>query len=263
MKHTLFNVFVKDTQFHIEENSNEETLARYSVEIAPIESNNGNGEDLISIYTKGHIRPIIIRGWTIEPSIQVEYDWKSYHYKVILVDCNRAKIVLEGQTSFGTQSSYNLPINVVNDIFRNITKILNCSNKEEWIIQTRSTSNNVYTLRPDEIFVFGSDLDGNHIRGAALQAFEKFGAIQGQGIGLQGKSYAIPTLLNEINKIKPYVDDFVEYARCHSEKKFLVTRIGCGLAGFSPEQIAPLFSKAQEVNNIYLPKEFWKVLLSK
>lgn len=263
MKHTLFNVFIKDTQFHIEENSNEETLTQYSIEIEPIESDNGNGKDLISIYTKGHIRPIIIREWTIEPSIQVWYDWGSYRYEVILVDCNRAKIVLEGQTSFGTQSSYNLPINVVNDIFRNITKILNCSNKEEWIVQIRSTSNNVYTLHPNEIFVFGSDLDGNHIRGAALQAFEKFGAIQGQGIGLQGKSYAIPTLLNEINKIKPYVDDFVEYARCHSELKFLVTRIGCGLAGFSPLQIAPLFIKAREIKNIYLPKQFWRVLLSK
>lgn len=263
MKNTLFNLFIKDTRFNIEESSNEESLTQYSIEIEHIESYNGNGKDLISIYTKGHIRPIIIREWTLEPSIQVWYDWKSYYYEVILVDCNRAKVVLEGQTSFGTQSSYNLPINVVNAIFKNITKVLNCSNKEEWIVETRSTSNNIYTLRSNEIFVFGSDLDGNHIRGAALQAFEKFGAKQGQGKGLQGKSYAIPTLLNETNKIKPFVDEFIEFARCHSELKFLVTRIGCGLAGFSPLQIAPLFIKAREIKNIYLPEQFWTVLFSK
>lgn len=263
MKRALFNLVIKDTQLYTEEKTNAENVAKYSLEVEPISSDNGNGEDLVSIYTKGHIRPVVIGKWTITPSIQVWYDWGSYRYKVILVDCNKNEVVLNGKTSFGTQSSMNFAKNVLNAILGDVSKVLNCSNKEEWIMQIRSTSNNVYTLRKNEIFVFGSDSDGNHLRGAALQAFNNFGALQGQGVGLQGSSYAIPTLFSQVEEIKPYVDSFIEYAKQHPDSKFLVTKIGCGLAGFSPSLIAPLFVKAQGVENIYLPKQFWEVLFCK
>ena len=92
-----------------------------------------------------------------------------------------------------------------------------------------------------EIFVFGSNLEGLHMGGAARIAYEKFGAIWGQGVGLQGKSYAIPTMHGPVSSIKPYVDEFLEFARLHPLNRFLLTRIGCGIAGFKDTEIAPLF----------------------
>lgn len=111
-------------------------------------------------------------------------------------------------------------------------------------------------LAPNEVFVFGSNLEGMHGGGAALTAYKKFGAIWGQGIGLQGQSYAIPTMQGGVETIKPYVDEFIDFARKHSDLRFLVTPIGCGIAGFKPSQIASLFKEAKNIFNIYLPKEF-------
>lgn len=111
-------------------------------------------------------------------------------------------------------------------------------------------------LRPDEVFVFGSNLAGHHGGGAARVALNKFGAVWGQGVGLQGQSYAIPTMQGGVETIKPYVDEFIEFAKNHPTLKFYVTRIGCGIAGFKDEEIAPLFSKAAGIKNIILPKSF-------
>lgn len=111
-------------------------------------------------------------------------------------------------------------------------------------------------LAPNEVFVFGSNLEGMHGGGAALTAYKKFGAIWGQGIGLQGQSYAIPTMQGGVETIKPYVDEFIDFARKHPDLRFLVTPIGCGIAGFKPSQIASLFKEAKNIFNIYLPKEF-------
>lgn len=122
------------------------------------------------------------------------------------------------------------------------------------------TPERIMTLKPNEIFVFGSNLDGYHGGGAARIAMDRFGAVWGQGVGLQGQSYAIPTMQGGVNTIKPYVDEFVAFAEQHPEYKFLVTRIGCGIAGFANEQIAPLFQEALNVENIILPKEFVNVL---
>lgn len=97
-----------------------------------------------------------------------------------------------------------------------------------------------------------------HGGGAARAAYEKFGAVWGQGTGIQGQSYAIPTMQGDVDTIEPYVDSFIVYAKAHPEKKFLVTRIGCGIAGFLDSDIAPLFEKALNVENICLPKEFWE-----
>ena len=124
----------------------------------------------------------------------------------------------------------------------------------------RITPDRIETLRPDEIFVFGSNLAGMHAGGAARLALERFGARWGQGVGLQGQSYAIPTMQGGVETIRPYVDEFITFARRHPQLKFLVTEIGCGIAGFSPAQIAPLFADAVSVENISLPARFWDVL---
>lgn len=122
------------------------------------------------------------------------------------------------------------------------------------------TPERITELKPNEIFVFGSNLAGSHGGGAARLAYERFGAIWGQGVGLQGQSYAIPTMQGGVESIKPYVDVFIEFARLHPELKFLVTRIGCGIAGFKYEEIAPLFARAYDIRNIILPEDFVEVM---
>lgn len=123
------------------------------------------------------------------------------------------------------------------------------------------SSERIDTLKDNEVFVFGSNLQGYHGGGAARVAMEKFGAVWGQGVGMQGQSYGIPTMHGGVNAIKPYVDEFIDYAKSHPEKTFLVTRIGCGIAGFRDEEMAPLFAAAVEIENVLLPKSF--VLLMK
>ena len=126
----------------------------------------------------------------------------------------------------------------------------------------RISSNRITNLAPNEIFVFGSNLQGAHGGGAARFAYNHFGAVWGQGAGLFGQSYAIPTMQGGVGTIKPYVDDFLQFAIEHSGFDFLVTEIGCGIAGFSPKEIAPLFLKAIEndIGNVYLPESFYRVL---
>lgn len=112
----------------------------------------------------------------------------------------------------------------------------------------------------DSIFVFGSNLAGRHGKGAALFAKQKHGAIYGQGIGIQGNSYAIPTKDGSLNILPLYIilehiEDFLQYAFEHPKSTYNVTRIGCGLAGYTEEQIAPMFIHAPI--NCNLP-EGWK-----
>ena len=126
--------------------------------------------------------------------------------------------------------------------------------------QNRITPQFVKTLADNEIFVFGSNLAGMHGGGAARIALNQFGAIWGQGVGLQGKSYAIPTMHGGVNLIQPYVDEFIIFAEEHPEMHFLVTRIGCGIAGFKDEEIAPMFQRAVNLSNVSLPETFWKLL---
>ena len=118
------------------------------------------------------------------------------------------------------------------------------------------TPEEITGLAENEVFVFGSNLAGAHGGGAALVALRFFGAVWGQGVGLQGQSYGIPTMQGGVETIRPYVDDFIRFALSRQDLVFLVTRIGCGIAGFREEEIAPLFEKAVDVNNIILPQEF-------
>ena len=126
----------------------------------------------------------------------------------------------------------------------------------------RISSNYITQLAPNEVFVFGSNLQGMHGGGAARLAYREFGAEWGQGVGLFGQSYAIPTMQGGVETIKPYVDDFIEFAKKHSELDFLVTEIGCGIAGFTPQEIAPLFSRVitEDIQNIYLPDSFYAAI---
>ena len=122
------------------------------------------------------------------------------------------------------------------------------------------TPERISDLKENEIFVFGSNLAGSHGGGAARLAYARFGAVWGEGVGLHGQTYAIPTMQGGVETIRPYVDQFINYATEHPDIHFLVTPIGCGIAGFSPEEIAPLFDKAHHVENIYLPESFWDIL---
>ena len=127
------------------------------------------------------------------------------------------------------------------------------------MIPQRTTPKLITSLQSDEVFVFGSNLQGFHAGGAAKLAMQ-WGAVWGKGVGIQGQTYAIPTMQGDVESIQPYVNEFISFAKQHPNKRFLVTEIGCGIAGFSVEEIAPLFIKAVEVENIYLPQRFWNIL---
>lgn len=118
------------------------------------------------------------------------------------------------------------------------------------------------TMGPNDIFVFGSNTEGNHAGGAARVAVNYYGAINGQARGLQGNSYAIVTLdytgeepitTKEINT---EVDEFLIFAKQHPKLIFWTTKIGCGISGYKIEDIAPLFKGKKIPNNVILPIEF-------
>ena len=114
-----------------------------------------------------------------------------------------------------------------------------------------------------DIFVFGSNKLGKHGKGAALEAVKNHGAKYGVGLGLVGNSYAIPTkdtpyITLPLSDIQGYVEEFIDFARSHKTRTFRLTAIGCGLAGYKPSQIAPMFSDVPF--NVILPSEFLEVL---
>ena len=124
---------------------------------------------------------------------------------------------------------------------------------------TRITPDMITRLAPNEVFVFGSNEQGLHYGGAAKAALENFGAIMGQGVGLQGKSYAIPSM-SGLEVMGEYVKQFCDFAKAHPEKRFLVTPIGCGIAGYPIDEVAPLFECCRDVENVTLPASFWDFL---
>lgn len=145
-----------------------------------------------------------------------------------------------------------------------------CSmSKEEMLVRKRQYAKEYYGPRvsndhidhldENEIFVFGSNVSGHHDGGTAAYAMGNFGAVWGQGEGLQGQSYAIPTMEGFANLSKA-VKRFTSFAAEHPELRFLVTRIGCGIAGYSASQVAPLFKECIPLENVALPSDFWDVL---
>ncbi len=124
----------------------------------------------------------------------------------------------------------------------------------------RVTPEKIDSLSDGEVFVFGSNKDGHHMGGAAKAAAKYFGAIWGQGDGLQGQSYAISSMEGLLSMAKN-INRFVKFATEHQELKFFVTPIGCGIAGYKPEHVAPLFRKAILLQNVTLPRTFWEYYL--
>jgi hypothetical protein len=126
------------------------------------------------------------------------------------------------------------------------------------------TSENITELKDNQIFVFGSNKRGRHYGGTAKLAVEKFGAIIGVGEGIQGQSYAIPTM-GTYEELENALIKFVSYAQQHTDKIFLVTRIGCGIAGKDEERIKTFIQKTFGIDlpsNIWLPKG-WDIRLKK
>lgn len=122
----------------------------------------------------------------------------------------------------------------------------------------------IFKLAPEEVFVFGSNTAGRHAGGAARMALS-WGAVLGEGAGLHGQTYAIATLDERLEQraiadIMRDVQAFVDTAKANPDLEFLVTEIGCGIAGFTPLQIAPLFAGCIALTNVWLPERFIHIL---
>ena len=124
----------------------------------------------------------------------------------------------------------------------------------------RVTPNHIGSLRPGQVFVFGSNPQGNHNGGAAHMAVKQFGAVMGQAEGMQGDSYAIVST-DGLEVLKEQAERFIHFAKEHPTRTFLLTAIGCGSGGLTPSEVAPLFVKAVDVDNIWLPQSFWNELV--
>ena len=123
----------------------------------------------------------------------------------------------------------------------------------------RVTPKNIQGLKHGQVFVFGSNGEGRHAGGAAKLAKERFGAIEGQSYGFQSQSFGINTMDGD-QKMAQDVNGFIGEAKRNPGFTFLVTEIGCGIAGYTPEEVAPLFHEAKEIENIHLPESFWQIL---
>lgn len=122
---------------------------------------------------------------------------------------------------------------------------------------TRHTPHNITELAPNEVFVFGSNASGQHGGGAAHVAWQKFGAVWGEGHGMHGQTYAIDTM-SGMDALQTDAAAFVSFAAQHPELSFLLTPVGCGIAGYSAEDVAPLFASAPA--NVVMPDVFARVL---
>ena len=131
----------------------------------------------------------------------------------------------------------------------------------------RITNEPILTLQENEIAVVGTNEGGRHGAGFALYCYNYFGAVYGQAFGLQGQCFGVPTRDNSrplktlpLDQIEPYINEFIQFAKDNESLTFKVSKIGCGHAGYTVEQIAPMFKEAINVKNIHLPREFWDVL---
>lgn len=183
--------------------------------------------------------------------------------KIILTESQFKEVIsaMLNERKFGLEADPKTREREINNSWKEIDK--------QYSAQKRVTPAQINSLGDNEVFVFGSNLRGLHGGGAARFAYDNFGAEWENGVGMQGKSYAIPTLslpggakehMLSVSEIGRYVNDFLNFAQNHPELTFYVTPIGCGIAGFKPIQIAPLFKDATFIDNVYLPAEFWKII---
>ena len=190
----------------------------------------------------------------LKEEIIIPYFKKNFDMDLDMVEVMDERAILSREATMGEAS---MPAPTMSGSLADMYRQRSCEDmdfiREEVMEQKRTTPEFITELQPNEIFVFGSNLRGMHGGGAAYIAYRKFGAIMGQGVGLQGQSYAIPTMQGGVETIKPYVDEFIVFAKEHPTLTFLVTRIGCGIAGFTDDEISPLFEKAHDVENIVLP----------
>ena len=142
---------------------------------------------------------------------------------------------------------------------KTIFSLFRRSSKDENSMK-RITPEWITSLKENEIFVFGSNVAGNHNGAAAGYAKNHFGAIDGQAEGLQGQSYAIPTDGVSEKELYQAICRFCDFASSRPELTFYVTAVGCGNAGFSPYTVAPMFRDAVKLKNVKLPIEFWDFL---
>lgn len=129
------------------------------------------------------------------------------------------------------------------------------------------TPEDIKTLKPNEVFVFGSNYSGIHGKGAAKFAADNFGAKRGKGVGLFGQSYALPTRGYwdrlkrtfdpiSLDKVQERIFEFLSFAHSRPDLKFYVTKIGCGYAGWKEHEISRLFGLFDIPPNVILPREF-------
>lgn len=132
--------------------------------------------------------------------------------------------------------------------------------KKRMVSPDRITPELITSLNENEVFVFGSNIHGEHSGGASAYALHYFGTVNRQAEGLQGQSYAIPTDGVNVNELYLGIRHFHDFAQAHPELTFYVTRIGCGTAGWSIFRVAPMFADCANLDNVKLPKEFWEYL---
>ena len=131
-------------------------------------------------------------------------------------------------------------------------------NRGYFVEESRIAPDFIDRLGNADVFVFGSNIHGQHHEGASLYALEHFGAINGQAEGMQGRCYAIPTEGNTFEELEQAIERFNDYVVTHPHVRFMLSAIGCGAAGYSVEQIAPLFRQAYSFGNVYVPEHFLK-----
>ena len=192
----------------------------------------------------------------LKEQIIVPYFKKNFDMDLDMPEVMDEMAILRRETTMG-EARMSMPAPPMSGSMADMAESMVCEDmdfiREEVMEQKRTTPEFITELQPNEIFVFGSNLKGMHGGGAAYIAYRKFGAIMGQGVGLQGQSYGIPTMQGGVETIRPYVDEFIQFAKEHQDLTFLVTRIGCGIAGFTDDEISPLFEKAHDAENIVLP----------
>jgi len=222
-------------------------------------------------YTGRQIKALIERmkqeGWSFS------YMGSAHDVKGVTIELSIDNFIMFDHDERGARSSWEREMSAKRHYFESLHRSFKerrCFSKKERAdfnsrlaseyYGNRVTPESIDRLEPNQVFVFGSNIEGHHAGGASYAAKMLFGAVEGQAEGLQGQSYAIPTVGISLMEMAQAVERFIAFAREHSEQQFLVTAIGCGNAGYRPSTIAALFSACVGLENVALPPIFWKEL---